>query len=816
MSEKRVIAFDCETFRIGPGAIAPKMVCVTIAMLDENGEMHTLLTGNGDECVVDDLRELFEPGHMLVGLNTAYDLLVIAESYPELEPMIWKKLEAGEVDDVSIREMLLNLSTTGMLDEVELPDGSVTKIFYGMKALALKHLGVDLEDEKDDPNSPRLNFFTMDGLPAAHYDERYSEYAVDDARYTLEIYEEQEGMIESENGYASCSTSTFHTAADFALFCITNEGMAVDHEEVERMRDWLAEELSPEKHAPLYAKGILEPPLPHRPFGNQLKKAAAIVEARGGKVWEEEIPHTPTEAQLRKAKEKGVEPPTTKKIWVCDDWGPHLDALREGGVRIADPQKEKRKDEPLRAHVKEIADRVGYALKLTDGGAISTDKEVIGDLEDLDPLLKIYGHRQKLQKLVSTDLPRMEWPKGSGQFSDVVHFPFNILVKTTRTSSRTNDKYPSGNGQQVHPKVRGCFVPRPGNVLCSVDYSSLELVCVAEITYNLFGEESVHWQKVNADYNMHAFLGAQLAASLDPEFSTWCEDLGIDLTNFDDVYGAFMLLKKENPEFFGAWRKLAKPTGLGFPGGLGPKTMLEFAKNNYGVNFITIAEDRAEEHPEEFDEPTKSVLWHANDLYEMKPADFEWNPTLRGIQLASLIRDNVWHATYPEMRPYFKHISDDCVDEVNPVIGHDEESGREIAGLCYTTPLGMFRAACSFTACANGKAMQSPAAEGAKNAVFNAVRAVRDATRQSILYGCRVVNFVHDELIFELPDEGPDSLHDRATEIQRIMEDSMSVVIKNTKVKTEAALMRRWKKEADPVFDAEGRLTIWEEEPVLA
>lgn len=805
----RVIAFDTETFRIGKGAVAPKMVCFSAAFRDADGEIQTLLTGNGDACVESDLRDLFAPGHIVTTLNGAYDLLVVAESYPDLEPLIWAKLEAGEIDDVAIRERLLNLSTTGMLDEVELPDGSTTRIFYSMQSLALKYHGLDLSEEKNDPNSPRLNYYTMDGMPAAHYPVKYQTYAIDDAVETLKIHEDQDEMIESESSYASCSTSTFHTAADFALFCITNEGMGVDHVEVERMRDWLAEELNPEKHAPLYKVGILEPPLPERPFGNQLKKAAIIVEEAGGKVREVEVPHEPTEAQLKKAADKGVEPARTKITWECDDWGPYIDALREGGVRIAEPVKEKRKDEPLRAHVSQIAGNVGYALKYTDGGAISTDKEVLGDLEDFDPLLKIYAHRAKLQKLVTTDLPRMEWPRKSGQFADVVHFPFNVIVKTTRTSSRTNDKYPSGNGQQVHPKVRGCFIPRPGNVLCSVDYSSLELVCVAEVTHSLFGEKSVHWQKVNADYNMHAFLGAQLAASLDPKFALWCEELGIELTNFDDVYGAFMLLKTENPEFFGAWRKLAKPTGLGFPGGLGPRTMLEFAKNNYGVNFITIAEDRADEHPEEFDDPSKSVLWHANDLYDMKPADFEWNPTLRGIQLAGRIRDDIWHATYPEMRPYFKHIAEECQDTENPVIGYDENQGREIPGLCYSTPLGMFRAACSFTACANGKAMQSPAAEGAKKAVIDTVRQVRDATRQSILYGCRVVNFVHDELILEFPDEGPDSLHDRATTVQRIMEDSMSIAVQHTKVKTEAALMERWSKAADPVFDDQGRLTIW-------
>lgn len=788
----RVVAFDTETRLIGPDEVPPKLICFSAAWRDDSGEIVKVLTGNGDDCIEDDLADLFQPGHMLVGLNIGgFDLGVVANSYPALVPLIWAKIKAGEVDDVGIREKLLNLSSVGHLDTVTMPDGTTRRISYSLAALVLERLGIDLKDEKDDPNSPRYNYWTQDGVPAADYPSNYSAYALDDAEYPLLVYEDQDRDIETEDGYASCATSPFHTAADFALFCITQEGMCTDPEEVDKLRAWLAEELSPEKHRPLYEAGILVPPVPPRPNASQGKRAAVVVREMGGEIHE-------VEHETAKGK---------KKIrYECDDWGPYLEAIEASGVKISAPQKEKRSDLALRPYVQKVAERVGYQLKLTPTEQISTDSETMGDLAPFDPLLKIYGHRAGLQKLVTTDIPRMEW---QGELADVVRFPFNVLVRTTRTSSRTNDKYPSGNGQQVHPKVRPCFKARPGHVLCSVDYSSLELVCVAEITYKLFGEKSVHWQKVNAGYNMHAFLGAQLAAYLDPSFAEWCESMGVNLLEFDDVYGAFMLLEHENPKYFKHFRGLAKPTGLGFPGGLGPKTMLGFAKNSYGVNFITIAEDRAEEFPEEFEEPRRSTLYYAQDLYDMAPSEFEWNPTLRGIQLAAMIRDDVWHTTYPEMRAYFDYVSKDCSDVQNPTIGYSDDGDREVRGLCYTSPLGMHRAACSFTACANGQAMQTPGAEGAKEAVINVVRATLDPSLGSILYGCKVVNFVHDELILDLIDDGPDSLHDRACEVQRIMEDSLSSVIKHTKVGTEAALMERWDKRASPVFDDHGRLAIW-------
>ena len=175
-----------------------------------------------------------------------------------------------------------------------------------------------------------------------------------------------------------------------------------------------------------------------------------------------------------------------------------------------------------------------------------------------------------------------------------------------------------------------------------------------------------------------------------------------------------------------------------------------------------------------------------------------------------MIRNDVWHTTYPEMQPYFDYVSNECRDRHNPTIGYSDDGDREIAGMSYTSPLGMHRAACSFTACANGQAMQTPGAEGAKEAVINVVRAARDSSRSNILYGSKVVNFVHDELILDLKDDGPDSLHDRATEVQLIMEDSLRRVIRNTKVKAgPPVLMESWDKRAEPVYDDQGRLTIW-------
>ena len=140
----KILAFDTETYPIRPGAIAPKLVCASFAMrLD--GEAETVLVGNGDA----GLREhiwwmLSEPGLRVVGQNIAFDLAVICAAYPEFEPAVWAKLEAGEITDTSIREKLLNLSTHGNLESVQ-----GAKISYALDALVLKYLGRDISADKE-------------------------------------------------------------------------------------------------------------------------------------------------------------------------------------------------------------------------------------------------------------------------------------------------------------------------------------------------------------------------------------------------------------------------------------------------------------------------------------------------------------------------------------------------------------------------------------------------------------------------------------------------------------------------------------------
>jgi len=763
-----VLAFDTETFLIGPGAVAPKMVCVTVA--NEDGRM---LVANGDDTCVDFLKTLFEPGHILVGHNVAYDLGVIVGTYPELEQMVWDKLLSGEITDTKLREQLLNLSTHGKLDMVRLPDGSTEKLSYSLATLETLYLGIDRSAMKEGDDVWRLNYHTLDGWKSKDYPGEAREYAEDDAEGTYRVYMAQEARKRTDKGPASLDTEFFHTAADFSLFLMTIRGMKVDPAEVEKAKALIAHELSPEKLGPLYDCGILRRGEPAQPYVRSIKKALELMEI-------DEVP---------------------------EDWAPFQELLEANGIKFKAAVESSKDMKVLKGLVEAISIEHGIEIKQTKKGATCTDSEVVADLAEVDVRMEAYEHRQSLQKLVTTEIPRMQW---EGETADVVHFPFRALLETGRTSSFANRLYPSANGQNLFPLIRPCYRARDGMVLISIDYSTLELGAVGQTMLDLFGK-SVHADRINAGDDLHAFLAARMAYELDADFRATCDEA--NLTTGDELYEAFMSLKghpsmKEvalpdgsTGSFFKWWRKFAKPVGLGYPGGLGAVTFIGLAKKGYGVNLMDIADSM------EF-EVTPALLKQATRAYGIASDDFEWTPKTKALALAMKLKD-IWLDTF-EMRGYYTHVQANMKDPRNGVIGEREEDDgqtKPIQGFCYTSPLGMHRAGCSYTACCNGKSMQTPSAEGAKLAVIRVMMESRIGSLLARFFG---LDFIHDEILGEAPEEIAAEV---AEEVGELMEEAMRAILPDVNIKTEKVLMRKWDKYADPTFDEDGKLVVTEPEP---
>ncbi len=91
---------------------------------------------------------------------------------------------------------------------------------------------------------------------------------------------------------------------------------------------------------------------------------------------------------------------------------------------------------------------------------------------------------------------------------------------------------------------------------------------------------------------------------------------------------------------------------------------------------------------------------------------------------------------------------------------------------------------------------QGLAADGAKVALWKLWRA-----------GYRLVNFIHDEILVELPVQTNLALH--AEIVRHIMIDAMHLVVPDVNIDVQYSVSELWAKSAEVVVDEEGRLAVW-------
>lgn len=198
-------------------------------------------------------------------------------------------------------------------------------------------------------------------------------------------------------------------------------------------------------------------------------------------------------------------------------------------------------------------------------------------------------------------------------------------------------------------------------------------------------------------------------------------------------------------------RKLAKVGNFGFPGGLGFKTFIEYAAGKpYN---LTITEEEAR--------------------------------TLKA----------KWLETWPEMREYFARVSQMV-----------EAGGGEAL---VKHPLSeRYRGRVRYTSACNGY-FQGLGADATAQAGWELARAMY-ADKSSPLYGCRIVNYVHDEFICEIPDDANASDRVMAmTEIMRTAANKWLPDVPFAPGSIEPCLMTHWSKDAKTLIDANGKVQVW-------
>jgi len=209
-------------------------------------------------------------------------------------------------------------------------------------------------------------------------------------------------------------------------------------------------------------------------------------------------------------------------------------------------------------------------------GQVSLASESLQEFPS-DIVLDALKEYKSCAKLLSTYVPNL-------LLGPVIHPGFNVLVESGRTSGhghRVKDRpnrRPSENIQNL-PKIGGireAHIARPGNVLVSIDYSHIELDCLAQVTYELFGYSKMR-DAINAGQDPHSQMGVQLL-NLKEGGSLSYQEFIEGLKGSDKKY-------KQN-------RQNAKAANFGFPGGLGAARMVQYAKVSYGIKDMTLEKAR--------------------------------------------------------------------------------------------------------------------------------------------------------------------------------------------------------------------------------
>ncbi len=386
-----------------------------------------------------------------------------------------------------------------------------------------------------------------------------------------------------------------------------------------------------------------------------------------------------------------------------------------------------------------------------------------------------------------------------------VHPAYTTMVRTGRTSAS------SPNIQQI-PKdsaFRQTFVASPGHLLLAVDYRFIELVTFAATAVRRYGWSDMA-VVIKAGVDPHAHTGAMMLGVAPEVFLTWKDNKGVAETKLVDGKETAVTFNDK----FDAARQQAKPVNFGVPGGLGVNSLVAYAHSTYKVDF-TFEEARerresltrkiykeldlylAEDGPAVVARNLQAHLWevsnelgdtHLSSIHKILAGDPKrkdgkpYQPTFVSRVWASLAGLN--------KNPALK----EALDKRQP----SPELAAKVCHAGVATLTGRIRGRVRYSQARNTP-FQGLAADGAALALFTLVRE-----------GFRVVGFVHDEILIELPDEGGYVSEARVRRVEEVMCREMAgVLVGDIPVGCEAALSRRWSKKAKLLVE-QGKVRPWD------
>lgn len=762
------IAFDFETFLIAPGRQLPPGVCMSWAEIVPNAATPSgMSVGRSSVTTAADsielLRRVLVEGGRLVGANTAFDALVSVVSGPSYMALLraWvDALESGRVHDVFVRQKLLDIAADRYGFE-ERADGTWAHNRYNLAALAQRLCKRELSkpEDEDDTDHWRLRFGELAGLPVENYPAEAYAYALEDAIATAEIWMAQEVARFHDKriqahfpGRDPFVDEVRQTIATIPLKAMSAYGLRTDAPAVERLAAEVQAKIE-EVRETLVEHGLVRVPS----YRRDTDQVVAYIKARGLDGYFVE------DGQIKLAKARYLasgdallarlaELSAATKILHSDEKQPanaivaaldQIQPLLDAGLVYAEHSRDTKA--AMRRCVEAYA-AIGKGAPRTKGY-----KKAIAKGETPGP-----------HDFISLDADTCA---ASDDFLLVLYSEYTSLAKTLandipmlrsgvvtpvhsrfdelRKTGRTSSSSPNVQNVRRLPGIRECFVPRPGFVFVDCDFSMLELHTLAQVCYWVLGFST---------------LGDALNAGIDPHLRMAATILRIE-------YEVAKARREAGDGEIDNARTAGKGVNFGRPGGLSAKTFVVYAWTNYKIR-LTLEEAQ-----------------RLIDLYDQ---------------------------TWIEMPRYFAWIKSQKDPNFCKTIIDEEGRERELSRFDIVQPWSQrLRAGAAYCEACNSP-FQGLGADVAKLAlwlVWKATMGLSELGEADPLYGCRIVNFVHDSIMTEAP-EG--RAHEAAMRQKELMDLAGRIVLPSVPVKADALVCRQWSKKAQRWKDETGRLIPWD------
>ena len=532
----RRIGIDTETWLINAeqGIVAPRMVCLTYCT--EEAEVGLL----GREDALAFMHALLDADDIVfVAHHARFDFAVLCAADATLLPKVFRAYDEGRVRCTMVREKLLALARGELADEGD--TGAKRNMKFSLAACVERRFGIDLSEAKGMKGGPlpwRMRFSELDGMPVDAWPAEARDYALDDAKYNLALFDAQTMELNEQGAEGdTIPDEAPQTRAAFWLYLMSVRGVRTDPQRVNGLDTALRAEYA-RINALVRAADVLKPKMQKGEMvytKNMTALRSRVVSAYGG---EEYTPKTgggkSGNPAISTAREHLLAPINKAVLkWVEDMEQQVFSARKERG----EPDME---GEAAAALSKDLA----YAAAEAHG----LDGEQVYNWLVLHAVAERSGVEKLLKTYVPTLLQGTQFP---------VTTSYTELMATGRTSSvKPNLQNPPRKGG-----IRECFIARPGYYFAFCDYSFIELCTLAQSCLEYFG-----W----------SHMADAINAGLDPHLDMAASMLGID-------YDEAKRRKKADDPQIAEYRQLSKALNFGYPGGLGRSKFVEYARAGYGV-----------------------------------------------------------------------------------------------------------------------------------------------------------------------------------------------------------------------------------------